>query len=155
MPYVERALIIRAAPRDVYEVAKDPEAFPQFMPDVKTVRVLRRGDGWCEAAWEAVAAGRTFRWTERDEYDDEACRIRYRQVAGDLKKFEGEWRFLPHPEGTEAVLTVDFDLGIPMLAALLNPVLVKVVEMNCDNLLGGIRRRVESRPGAGQAGSRA
>ncbi|MFZ0681644.1 MAG: hypothetical protein WAM84_02065 [Candidatus Cybelea sp.] len=40
MPYVESTIVIDAAARLVYELAKDQERFPQFMPDVETVTIL-------------------------------------------------------------------------------------------------------------------
>ena len=145
MPVVERTLVIAAPPADVFAVARRLEEFPQFMPNVRSITVLQEGDGWQETEWHVSVAGRELRWTERDEFDEQALRISYRLTGGDVKKFEGEWRFEPMPEGTRVVLVVDFDLGVPMLASFLDPVLVKAVEKNSDAMLEAIRQRVESK----------
>ena len=42
MPYVESTIVIDAPAQRVYELAKDQEHFPQFMPDVETVTILER-----------------------------------------------------------------------------------------------------------------
>src|SRR5690606_28850240 len=104
------------------------------------------GEGYTVTAWDVAVMGRAFRWTERDEFDDAARVIRYRQLSGDLAEFKGEWRFEDTDDGVRVVLSVEFELGIPMLAALLNPVLIKAVESNADQLLPAPGRRV-----AGQA----
>lgn len=144
MPFVERSVTVAAAPSEVFAVVKRFEEFPEFMPDVQSVQVLDAGDHWQESEWKVHVVGRSLRWVERDEFDEENLRITYRVKEGDLKKFEGEWRFEPVQEGTRVVLTVDFDLGIPMLAALLDPLLVKAVEKNSDSMLQAIKRRVEA-----------
>lgn len=144
LPFVERSLTMSAPPSEVFAVVQRFEEFPEFMPDVKSVKVLASGDDWQESEWKVQVVGRSLRWVERDEFDRESLRITYRLTEGDLKKFEGEWRFEEVPEGTRVVLTVDFDLGIPMLAALLDPVLVKAVEKNSDSMLQAIKKRVEA-----------
>jgi uncharacterized membrane protein len=40
MARVELEVVIHAPLETVYAVARDVEAFPQFMPDVKSVRIL-------------------------------------------------------------------------------------------------------------------
>lgn len=141
MPYVERSKTVAVDPQTLYEMAKRPEEFPKYMPDVKSIEVIERGDGYSVTIWNVEVAGRRFRWTERDEYDDANRIIRYRQVEGDLKRFEGEWRFDARPDGTEITLTVDIDVGMPGLAPLINPVLQKALQSNTDRMLEGIVRQ--------------
>lgn len=143
MPSTERSVIIKAPLERVYAIAKDFESFASYMPDVNSIVIQERGDGYTISAWDVSVVGRKFRWTERDEFDDENYRIRYQQVSGDLKKFEGEWRFEEVEDGVRVTLTVDFELGIPMLSSLFNPVLVKAVESNSDKMLQGIKQRAE------------
>ena len=42
MARVELEVVIHAPLETVYAVARDVEAFPQFMPDVKSVRILEK-----------------------------------------------------------------------------------------------------------------
>lgn len=145
MPSTERSVVVKADRQRVYEIAKDFESFASFMPDVNSIEIKERGDGYTVSAWEVGVVGRTIRWTERDEFDDENYRIRYKQISGDLGKFEGEWRFEEVDEGVQITLTVDFDLGVPMLASLFTPVLTKVVQSNSDKMLQGIKQRAEEK----------
>jgi len=57
--------------------------------------------------------------------------------------FKGDWTCNPHPEGTLLKVTCEFEIGIPMFAAMLNPVAKLVVRDNCAAMLAGIKKHVE------------
>jgi coenzyme Q-binding protein COQ10 len=152
MPFIEVTRHIAGPPEAAYGLAKDMEAYPQFMDAVVSLQVVeRRPDGSTVTAWAARFQGKILRWTEHDVFDDQRCHIAYRQVQGDLKRFEGEWRFVPDEGGTRVTLTVDFDLGIPMFASLLDPVAKLIVRRNCEAMLTAIQRQVEGGSTAGEA----
>lgn len=88
--------------------------------------------------------GKIIKWTELDTFDDIKMHIVYRQIEGDLRKFEGEWILTPTDLGTEIKLTVDFEFGIPMIAGLLNQFLKKKVRDNSLGMLTAIKERLES-----------
>lgn len=139
--------MIRGDKHVIYGLASDMESYPQFMDGVDRVTVLERGDHQQITQWEARLQGKPFRWIERDVFDDAKPGITYQQTSGDLKKFEGEWRFEDVPEGCKVTLTVDFEIGIPMFAAMLNPVAKLVVKQNCESMLAGLKARVEGAAG--------
>ncbi|MEW6661536.1 MAG: type II toxin-antitoxin system RatA family toxin [Bacillota bacterium] len=143
MPYIEVTKGIDATPEIVYDLAKDMESYPKFMESVEKVETLERGDGYTITKWHTKLQGRPVVWTERDVFDDVAKRIDYSLVQGDLKKFEGAWTFQPHGDGTQVKLTVDFELGIPMFAALLNPIAVMTVRQNCESMLEAMKKQLE------------
>jgi coenzyme Q-binding protein COQ10 len=144
MPYVEVTLPVQAAAADIYPILKDMEKYPEFMTDLVSVEVLERFDNTTVTKWVSNVDGRIIRWTEQDIFDDSRMHIAYRQIAGDLKKFEGEWVLTPIDGGTEIKLTVDFEFGIPMIAGLLNPILKKKVRINSENMLKAIKERLEN-----------
>ncbi len=88
MPYVECSIVIDAPARRVYELAKDQERFPQFMPDVETVTVLERRAASAISRWKTLVEEAPIEWTEEDRFDDAALRIDYQLIEGDLDKFE-------------------------------------------------------------------
>jgi len=142
MPLVLVQRVVPGAPESAYALAKDMESYPQFMKDVVSLRVLERRGAVQRSEWVGRLQGKLMRWIEEDTFDDAALTISYRQTEGDLKKFEGMWRFLPEGGGTRVSLSVDFDLGIPMLAGLLDPVARLVIRKNCDDMLAGIGARL-------------
>jgi ribosome-associated toxin RatA of RatAB toxin-antitoxin module len=143
MPYVESRIVIDAPARVVYELAKDQERFPEFMPDVETVSIVeRRADG-AISRWKTLVEEAPIEWTEEDRFDDEALRIEYRLIEGDLDKFEGAWTFEHRDGATHVVLGVDYDFGVPTLAELIGPTLQKKVRENSEMMLAALKRQAE------------
>jgi coenzyme Q-binding protein COQ10 len=145
MPYVEVTLPVSADRSQIYPILKDMEKYPEFMADLVSVEVIERKNNTTMTKWVSNVDGRIIKWTELDNFDDNNMHISYKQIEGDLKKFEGEWILTPFDGGTEIKLTVDFEFGIPMIAGLLNPILKKKVRDNSMNMLTAIRERMENR----------
>jgi coenzyme Q-binding protein COQ10 len=143
MPYVESTIAIAAPARIVYELAKDQERFPQFMPDVETVAVLERRSDRVISRWKTLVEEAPIEWIEEDRFDDEALRIDYKLLEGDLDTFEGAWTF-EHRDGvTHVVLGVEFDFGVPTLAELIGPTLLKKVRENSEMMLAALKSEAE------------
>jgi coenzyme Q-binding protein COQ10 len=145
MPYVETAIDIAAPARAIYELAKDMERYPEFMPDVETVKVLKREGNSTTTRWKTLVEEAPIEWTEVDVFDDERTRIDYRLIEGDLDKFEGAWTFEEREGVTHVVLGVDYDFGVPTLAELIGPTLQKKVEENSLMMLTALKTRAESK----------
>lgn len=143
MPYVERSIVIQGPLDAVYALAKDMERYPEFMPDVESVKVVSREGNVTVTEWVTSVEGTPILWTEKDVFDDVNRRIDYQLVEGDLDKFEGAWQFRETPQGTEVVLGVDYDFGIPELTALIGPTLHEKVGENSEMMLQGMKRRIE------------
>lgn len=144
MPFVEVMISVSCDRDKIYPILKDMEKYPEFMTDLVSVEVLERDGNTTISKWVSNVDGRVIKWTELDTFDDENMHISYKQMEGDLKKFEGEWILTPLSEGTEIKLTVDFEFGIPMISGLLNPILKKKVRDNSMNMLKGIKEKLES-----------
>jgi ribosome-associated toxin RatA of RatAB toxin-antitoxin module len=143
LPYVETSIVVAAPARAVYELAKDQERFPQFMPDVETVRVLERHSDRAVSRWKTLVEEAPIEWTEEDLFDDEALRIDYKLLEGDLDKFEGAWTFEERDGLTHVVLGVDYDFGVPTLAELIGPTLERKVRENSEMMLAALKSEAE------------
>lgn len=143
MPYVEVSKVINAPKGELYEILKDMEQYPQFMKDLKSVKVLERNANTTLTAWETKIMGNTIKWVEKDVFDDEQQHISYHQHSGDLHKFEGEWILQEEAGGTKVTLTVDFEFGIPMISGLLNPVAKLMIKDNSENMLNALKLKSE------------
>jgi coenzyme Q-binding protein COQ10 len=146
MPYVETSTIVAAPARVVYELAKDQERFPQYMPDVETVKVLERYDDRVISRWKTLVEEAPIEWTEEDRFDDAALRIDYRLLEGDLDKFEGAWTFAERDGVTHVLLGVEYDFGVPTLAELIGPTLHKKVRENSEMMLAALKAEAEKSP---------
>ena len=144
MPYVESKIAIEAPAARVYELAKEQEHFPDFMPDVETVTILERRPGGVISRWKTLVEEAPIEWTEEDRFDDAALRIDYKLIEGDLDKFEGAWTFEFRDGATHVVLGVDYDFGVPTLAELIGPTLERKVRENSEMMLAALKRQAES-----------
>src|ERR1700752_4811037 len=93
MPRVEVEITGAAPAREVYELAKNQEGFPEFMPDVETVTVTERREDAIVTRWKTLVEEAPIEWTEEDRFNDPENRIDYKLIEGDLDKFEGAWTF--------------------------------------------------------------
>ena len=143
MPYVETSIVVDAPARTVYELAKDQERFPQFMPDVESVTVVERKPGAVLTRWKTLVEEAPIEWTEEDRFDDDRLRIDYKLLEGDLDKFEGAWTFSQDGGSTHVVLGVDYDFGVPTLAQLIGPTLERKVRENSEMMLAALKREAE------------
>jgi len=143
MPYVETSIVIAAPARVVYELAKEQEQFPEFMPDVETVTVLERNRERIITRWKTLVEEAPIEWTEEDRFDDDGLRIDYKLLEGDLDKFEGAWTFTQNGADTHVVLGVDYDFGVPTLAELIGPTLERKVRENSEMMLKGLKGQAE------------
>ena len=145
MPYVECSIDVAAPAATVYELAKEQERFPEFMPDVETVVVLERRPDAVITRWKTLVEEAPIEWTEEDRFDDAALRIDYALIEGDLDTFEGSWTFVQDGTTTRVVLGVEYDFGVPTLAELIGPTLEKKVRENSEMMLAALKAEAESR----------
>jgi coenzyme Q-binding protein COQ10 len=143
--FVEVSIEIDAAARDVYELAKDQERFPEFMPDVESVTVLERHPDRVVTRWKTLVEDAPIEWTEEDRFDDARTTITYRLLEGDLDVFEGTWTFEERNGRAYVHLTVEYDFGVPTLAELIGPTLQRKVQENSEMMLAGLRSEAESK----------
>ena len=143
MPYVETTIDVSAPARAVYELAKEQERFPEFMPDVESVSVLERHSDRILTRWKTLVEEAPIEWIEEDRFDDVALRIDYALTEGDLDTFEGAWTFDESDGVTHVKLTVEYDFGVPTLAELIGPTLQKKVRENSEMMLAALKREAE------------
>jgi len=133
------------APRDVYRAAKQVERFPDVLPDLDKVEVLENdGEGRTKTSWiGTIRVGpltRQISWIEMDYWNDEELRCTFELVEGDMKTYDGTWDFSENGDGCEVTLAVNFELGVPMLGALVNRMVDQLMQKNCDELLVALEK---------------
>ena len=133
MPFVETKTVINGNIDDIYNIVKNMEAYPSFMNDLESVKILEKGSDYTLSHWVSNVDGRRIVWTEKDNFFDAEKRITYK-----------EWRLTNSNEGVEVLLSVDFEFGIPMIAGLLNPILKRKVRENSENMLAAVKAKIEN-----------
>jgi ribosome-associated toxin RatA of RatAB toxin-antitoxin module len=128
---------VASAPDDAFAAVSNLERFPELCPDVREVNVSEV-DGGRQSAWKVKFRGGMLEWTERDEADPAARTLTFHQLNGDFKEFFGQWRVEPRDSGSTVVFTANFDLGIPALRAVLEPIAAKSLHTNMSAVLRGL-----------------
>lgn len=154
MPEVEAEIVIPASPARVYELAKDVERFPEFLPNVQQVVVRERAGATLRAGERTVTEWvglvpefkRTIRWTEEDIWDDPSRTCRFRSLSGDWDRYQGVWSFEPDSDGTRVRLHISYEYNVPLIGPLIKKLLRKLVARNAEETLEGLRRRALGEP---------
>ncbi|NPV88570.1 polyketide cyclase/dehydrase superfamily [Coprothermobacteraceae bacterium] len=142
--FVEESILVQSAPEKVYAIVKDMERYPAFVPSLKEVLVLERGDNYTITRWVSKVQNFTLQWTEKDTFDDDSMRVHYELIEGAMRKFEGDWFIEPSPDGNTVVrLTVDFELAMPALRDFLGPMAKKIMRDSLRALLIGVKAESE------------
>ena len=124
----------------VWGTVCDFEKYPQYMTDVLEIRYLDRTATEARSAWEVLLNGSVLTWEERDVFTA-PHRIDFDQIEGDLEVFRGSWVLQETTGGVAVTLEIEFDLGIPSLAAVLDPVGIQAIESNSRSMLNAISGR--------------
>ncbi len=148
MGLLELQTTIAAPLEHVYSVAKNIETFASFIPDVESINIVDRDDstGRVVADWVGLIPEfkQKIRWTEEDIWDDAAHTCNFRQLKGEYKVFEGVWVFEEVEEGTVFKSTLNYDLEIPLIGAIIKKLVAKKVHDNISQILSAIKERAET-----------
>src|SRR4051794_12383729 len=142
MPEVALELDIQAPAAKVWQVVTDIERYPDLMDSVRWVKIVDGVDPRARrSAWSVLLKGSILEWEELERLDPDAMVMEFHQVAGDMETFDGEWRVTALDTGhTNVTLHITFEIGIPLLADMLNPVAERSLRDNSREMLLGIER---------------
>jgi uncharacterized membrane protein len=142
LPIVEiRRSFGKATENELWATLREFERYPEFAEHVVSVEILKEGADYKESTWVVLFNGNQLRWSERDYIDDTNRTIRFEQIDGDLAVWRGTLSMTVRPECT-ATYVVEFDLGVPALADLLNPLGIQAVRVNCEQILDAVARQL-------------
>ena len=147
MPRVESSVIINGNVDKVFALAKDIEAFPEFMPDLKKVTILERSPDGNRIVSEFVGYIKDFKitikWVEEDEWDEQAKTCKFKLVKGDFKNYSGLWTFESVNGGTKYTSAIDFEYDIPLIGPVIKSLIARLMKQNVDNMLNAIKDKAE------------
>jgi ribosome-associated toxin RatA of RatAB toxin-antitoxin module len=132
------AVVPRRRPDEVFGAVADFAAYPRHTAAVREVAVRSDGDGHLESNWEVNFRNGILAWTERDAVDRDARTIAFEQVDGDFAVFTGCWTVEPDGDGAVVRFEATFDLGMPSLAPMVDPIAERALVDNIRAILGGL-----------------
>ena len=147
--------IVRATPRQVFEVVRQVEEWPAHLSHYRWVRMRERasdGGGLVE-----MSANRPFGlvgwptwWLSEMEVDHDAPAIRFRHVGGITKGMDVEWSFTPAEDGARVRILHVWDgprwplIGIFAATSVIGPVFIHGI---ASRTLAGLARVAEREGG--------
>lgn len=147
MAQVSSSIEINGPIEEVYALAKRIEEFPEFMPDLKSVKVVERSEDGSRIVSEWVGIVKEFKttikWTEEDIWDDTAKTCVFRLIKGDYSKYSGKWVFTDLGGRTQFNSEIEVEYDVPLVGALIKGLIAKKMKENVDNMLQAVKRKVE------------
>lgn len=145
MESVRVEMEIKAPIDEVWKLVEDVERYPDYMESVRSVSVKdEQLPSHRLIAWSVLLKGSVLEWVEEETILPNQYRIEFTQVDGDLEKFEGYWQLTAARGFTQVELRVDFEIGIPLLAEMLNPVAARALVDNSRSMLSALQERSRS-----------
>ena len=139
MPTVAIATHVPGADPDaVYARLRDFEAYPRYTDAVREIRVTAAGPDTVDSRWSVTFRTGVLRWSERDTFDPAARTIAFTQTSGDFDEFSGTWHVEPDGGAVVVRFACDFDLGMPSLAAMIDPIATESLIENLQLILRGL-----------------
>jgi ribosome-associated toxin RatA of RatAB toxin-antitoxin module len=126
-----------AVPDDVFAAVADFASYPRHTSAVREVRVTETESG-IESAWWVTFRNGVLAWTERDAVDAAGRRITFEQVDGDFAVFTGSWSVDQEDGGASVRFAASFDLGMPSLAPMIDPIAERALVDNIRAILTGL-----------------
>ncbi|MFI8321683.1 type II toxin-antitoxin system RatA family toxin [Streptomyces sp. NPDC085529] len=135
------ALVPDATAPAVFARLRDFAAYPQYTDAVREVKVTDTGGDTLDSDWSVNFRNGILCWSERDRVDAAALTIEFTQTEGDFDQFDGAWTVHSHDDDAVTVrFTARFDLGMPSLAAIIDPIacqaLIEAISLILRGLLG-------------------
>lgn len=122
---------------ELFDLLADFERYPTHSEAVRHVTVTRTANG-VTSDWEVSFRQGILRWTEEDHFDRDALTISFKQIAGDAQEFFGKWVLEQVDGGCAVRFMADFDMGIPSLGSIIEPIAEQALQENIRSILTGL-----------------
>jgi coenzyme Q-binding protein COQ10 len=146
MPQAQRSIEVGVSPEKLFEVVQEYAKYPEFIPELKRVSVLRKTENTQDVEFEVELAlplgiKKAIRYSLSFTADRPKT-IRWRLISGEvLKGNTGSWSFRPLGENrTEAIYSIDLSLGPLVPKAISN----FLADQSLPRLLSQYKARAES-----------
>ena len=148
MPKIEQSVVIDAPIEHVYKIARDVEAFPQFMQDLRSLTLVERSPDGSRTVTEWVGLIREFKmtikWTQEDRWDAATHRDVFTMLHGDMDSMSGAWQFTAEGEGqTRFDSSVEYEYNVALIGPMVKNLIKKKMTDNLQATLTAIKKKSE------------
>lgn len=125
-------------PSLAFDRVADFESYPDHSDAVLSVNQIERTPSTITSAWEVKFRRGILCWTEHAELHPTDGMIVFTQVDGDVDVFAGHWKIDEVPDGVNVEFKVEFDVGIPTLDHIIDPIAEDALFENISSILRGM-----------------
>lgn len=133
-----RARIHNRTREQIYATLCDFERYPELSPAVRQVTIDLTEEGQMTSSWETNFREGILRWQEQDFFDPAAGTIVFQQTQGDIDHFSGKWEVSALNGGGLISFNAKFDMGIPSLSNILDPIAEQALRENIITIIQGL-----------------
>lgn len=146
MAKVELNIIVNRNKKDVFGLIKHFELFPNFVKNIKSIKILENLPGRLITEWEADIDDAQVTWQEEDIFDDSTTSICFNMLRGDFKAYKGKWLIGDYKKTMSKIyLSADFDWGIPVFERFVGDILLRKARVYLKGMLRAIKNKAESK----------
>jgi coenzyme Q-binding protein COQ10 len=140
MPGATKSIVIDAPIETVFDAIKDYEKYPEYLPEVKSVKLGKRNGNEVEVHYEVEVMKRIKYAVLMKE--ERPTKLSWSFINGEMMKDnKGSWLFEPAGEGkTKATYNVEMALGALVPKTIVN----SLAEASLPKMLEATKKRVES-----------
>ncbi|MDE2126138.1 MAG: SRPBCC family protein [Armatimonadetes bacterium] len=149
MPHIDHSVEIEAPVAHVFATARDVEAFPAYMADLKSLTVIERSEDGARTVTEWVGMIREFnmtvKWVQEDLWDESRGCDTFRMLKGDMDSMSGKWQFTSlSPSRTRFDSSLDYEYNVPLIGAMVKSLIRKKMAENLSATMEAIQRKSEA-----------
>jgi len=132
MHEIHRSALVTYTPRQMFDMVKDVERYPEFLSWVVGAENYEETETSQYASLEMSIAGVRHKITTRNELDP-GRRLKLNLDQGPFRRFSGEWRFTDLGLGSRVELALGFEFANPVLIAAFGRGFVNVANRMIDD----------------------
>jgi len=139
------SIAVAASPQLCFEVVTEVERYPEWIPEIKEVKVVARGDDGLPGRvfFRVGAMGRSVSYTLDYYYGSNPLRMAWRLMEGSLlRRLDGEYRFMPVPSDVNAT-DLHFRLEVDLLTKMPGFVSRRAEQRIINSAIDGVKHRAE------------
>lgn len=128
------------SPEDAFDILRDFHRHALLSDAVRSVELEEAPDGSFISHWEVNFRNGILVWSEFDEFDPSTNTVHFQRRDGDPEDFSGSWSSRVDPSGSGCILKFEanFEIGIPTLSEMLEPLAARTLQENVIQTLRGI-----------------
>jgi uncharacterized membrane protein len=139
---VKDSIDVKATAEEIFEVATDYEAYPEWNSNIKRVEIKETDDEGraTQVFYEVDAKVKTVTYTLEYDYSDAPDSFSWELVEGSVKELSGSYAFDEFDDVTEVRYETRIDPGFPLPGLLKRQAEKQIVR----GALADLKKRVES-----------